>query len=61
MGIGKVVQRLQVELVYSAFDEVCDLPIPADLTRKPALKPNPLSVNVEVSLELRAITLDAGI
>jgi hypothetical protein len=61
MGIGEVVQRLQVKLIDSTLDEVRDLPIPADLTRQPALKPNPLSVNVEVSFELRAITLDAGL
>jgi hypothetical protein len=61
MGIGKVVQRLQVKLIDNAFNEVRDLPIPADLTRQPALKPNPLSVNVEVSLELRTIPLDAGL
>ena len=61
MGIGEVVQRLQVKLIDSAFDEVGDLPIPADLTRQPALKPNPLSVNVEVSFELRTIPFDAGL
>jgi hypothetical protein len=50
-----------VKLINDAFDEVCDLPIPANLARQPALKPNPLSVNVEVSLELRAIPLYAGL
>jgi hypothetical protein len=52
---------LQVKLIDDAFDEVGNLPIPADLAWKPALKPNPLSVNVEVSLELRAIPLYAGL
>jgi phage/plasmid-like protein (TIGR03299 family) len=52
--------KLDLGLIDSAFDEVRDLPIPADLTRKPALKPNPLSVNVEVTFELRAIALDAS-
>jgi hypothetical protein len=61
MGIGEVVQRLQVKLIYSAFDEVRNLPIPADLAWQPALKPNPLSVNVEVPLEPRTIPLDAGL
>jgi hypothetical protein len=61
MGIGEVVQCLQVKLIDSAFDEVRYLPIPANLAREPALKPNPLSVNVEVSFKLCAITLNAGI
>jgi hypothetical protein len=61
MGEGKVVQRLQVKLIDNAFNEVRDLPIPTDLARQPALKPNPLSVNVEVSLELRTIPFDAGL
>jgi hypothetical protein len=50
-----------VKLINSAFDEIRDLPIPADLTWKSALKPNPLSVNVEVPFELRAIPLDTGL
>jgi hypothetical protein len=61
MGIGEVVQRLQVKLINSSFDEVRNLPVPADLTREPALEPNPLSVNVEVSFKLCAITLNAGL
>lgn len=59
VGIGEVIQRLQVELIDDAFDVIGDLPITADLTRKTALKADPLPVNVEVPLELRAVTLDA--
>jgi hypothetical protein len=50
-----------MKLINDAFDEVRDLPIPADLARQPALKPNPLSVNVEVPFKLRTIPLDAGL
>lgn len=50
-----------MELIDDAFDVIGDLPIAADLARKTALEPDPLPVNVIVALELRAITLDAGL
>lgn len=61
MGIGEVVQRLQVELPHDPLSVIADLAITTDLTRQPTLKANPLPVNVEVPLELRAVALDAGL
>jgi hypothetical protein len=59
--VGEIVLRLQVKLAHDPLSEIADLPIAADLTRQPALKPAPLPVDVEVPLELRAVALDAGL
>ena len=60
MDVCQQILRVLGERARQAAQELVDRAVAANLTRQAALEAHPLSIDILVALELRAVPLDAG-